>query len=401
MRRGRLPRDRVRPATGDLHLQGLTKRFGATLAVDEVTLTVPRGCFFAILGPSGCGKSTLLRLVAGLEQPTAGRVLIGDTDLTETRPFERPVNTVFQSYALFPHLSVLDNVAFGPRRRGIPDAAHAAEAALALVRLQDIARRRPAQLSGGQQQRVALARALVNRPQVLLLDEPLAALDLTLRRDLQLELKRIQSEVGTTFLHVTHDQEEAMTLADTIAVLRAGRIEQLGPPEELYDRPRTSFVAGFLGRANLLAVTDPGRAHPGRAHPGSAHPGSTDSTAADSTAADSTGVELLVTAGGRRLRLSRNRIAPGDGPLTFGVRPEKTRLHTHDPGPERAGCSLGPGTVADVSFLGVARHYLVDVPAAGKWAVHEQNLDLEPIAARPGDQVWLSWEAGHAFGVRS
>ena len=221
-----------REARGDLRLEDVTKAFGEFKAVDDLSLVVPRGSFFALLGPSGCGKTTTLRMVAGLEQPSSGRVLIGDTDLTGSRPYERPVNTVFQSYALFPHLTIRDNVAFGPKRRGQSDSAKLADDALSLVQMDHFATRKPTQLSGGQQQRVALARALVNRPEVLLLDEPLGALDLKLRRQMQVELKRIQTEVGLTFIHVTHDQEEAMTMADTVAVMNHGRIEQMGAPAE-------------------------------------------------------------------------------------------------------------------------------------------------------------------------
>src|SRR6478752_613120 len=238
-----------REARGDLQLEKVTKAFGDFTAVDDIDLHVPRGSFFALLGPSGCGKTTTLRMIAGLEQPTAGRVTIGDTDLTGSRPYERPVNTVFQSYALFPHLTIRDNVAFGPKRS---NAAERADDALELVQMSSFSARKPAQLSGGQQQRVALARALVNHPEVLLLDEPLGALDLKLRREMQVELKRIQTEVGLTFIHVTHDQEEAMTMADTIAVMNAGVIEQMGAPEELYENPRTTFVANFLGQTNLI-----------------------------------------------------------------------------------------------------------------------------------------------------
>ena len=227
-----------RDAKGDLILENVTKSFATFTAVDDLSLTVPRGSFFALLGPSGCGKTTTLRMVAGLEQPTAGRIKIGSTDLTGSRPYERPVNTVFQSYALFPHLTVRDNVAFGPKRRGVADAVAEANKTLDLVQLSHLADRKPTQLSGGQQQRVAVARALVNHPEVLLLDEPLGALDLKLRREMQVELKRIQMEVGLTFVHVTHDQEEAMTMADTVAVMNLGKIEQMGAPEVLYDLPR-------------------------------------------------------------------------------------------------------------------------------------------------------------------
>ena len=230
----------------DLRLVGVRKAFGDVVAVDDLTLTIPAGSFFALLGPSGCGKTTTLRMVAGLEVPTAGSVLLGEQDVSRLRPYERPVNTVFQSYALFPHLSVEENVAFGLRRRGRKDVQGVVAEMLGLVELAGFGRRRPGQLSGGQQQRVAVARALINEPEVLLLDEPLGALDLKLRRQMQLELKRIQTEVGLTFVHVTHDQEEAMTMADTIAVMNGGVIEQMGYPTELYEAPRSTFTANFL-----------------------------------------------------------------------------------------------------------------------------------------------------------
>ncbi|WP_210439914.1 ABC transporter ATP-binding protein [Nocardioides xinjiangensis] len=358
----------VRQARGDLRLEDVTKTFGDFVAVDDLTLDVPRGSFFALLGPSGCGKTTTLRMVAGLEQPTAGRVLIGDTELTGSRPYERPVNTVFQSYALFPHLTIHDNVAFGPRRRKQKDAAARADDALELVQMAQFARRKPSQLSGGQQQRVALARALVNQPEVLLLDEPLGALDLKLRREMQVELKRIQTEVGLTFIHVTHDQEEAMTMADTVAVMNRGRIEQLGRPEELYDLPRTQFVATFLGQAN----TGPG------------------------TVEDSDGEHLVADVLGTKVRIRRDRSAVQQGDLLFGVRPEKVRVSRTRP--EGAGNDVR-GTVRDVSFLGVATSYLVEMPSGTTWSCYEQNLDVDPIDLRPGDEVWLTWNPGHAFAV--
>src|SRR6476619_7127098 len=243
------------PVGGDLHLRSLTKQFATFTAVDDLTLTVPQGSFFALLGPSGCGKTTTLRMVAGLEDPTNGQVLLGDEDVTYLRPYKRPVNTVFQSYALFPHLTIAENVAFGLRRRGVKDYKQKTLDMIELVQLGPYADRKPAQLSGGQQQRVALGRALINQPDVLLLDEPLGALDLKLRRQMQIELKRIQVEMGITFVHVTHDQEEAMTMADTIAVMNAGLIEQMGAPDELYENPRTTFVANFLGQSNLISGT--------------------------------------------------------------------------------------------------------------------------------------------------
>ena len=241
-------------APAEIRLIDLEKRFGGILAVDGISLDVRPGEFFSLLGPSGCGKTTTLRMIGGFELPTGGRILLRDRDITTAPPDKRPVNMVFQHYALFPHLDVGENVAFGLRRRGVErgEIGRRVGEALELVRLPGYERRRATQLSGGQQQRVALARALVNRPTVLLLDEPLGALDLKLRRQLQLELKRIQTEVGITFVYVTHDQEEALTMSDRIAVMHAGRIEQLGTPETLYERPATRFVADFIGSTNLL-----------------------------------------------------------------------------------------------------------------------------------------------------
>ena len=243
--------------TADVRLIELTKRFRETVAVDAISLEIRIGEFFSLLGPSGCGKTTTLRMIGGFELPTSGRIELRGRDVTMEPPEKRPVNMVFQSYALFPHLSVFDNVAFGLRRRKVPgvDVHRRVGAALELVRLTGYDRRGPGELSGGQQQRVALARALVCEPTVLLLDEPLGALDLKLRRQLQVELKRVQVEVGITFVYVTHDQEEALALSDRIAVMKGGQIEQLGTPEELYDRPRTRFVADFIGTTNLLAGT--------------------------------------------------------------------------------------------------------------------------------------------------
>src|SRR6476661_6971040 len=243
-----------RGASPDIHLEEVTKRFGEMTAVDRLTLSIERGSFFAMLGPSGCGKTTTLRMIGGFEDPTSGRVLLGGEDVTEQPPYRRDVNTVFQSYALFPHLNVERNVGFGLERRGIGKAEVRTRVGetLELVQLHGLGRRKPGQLSGGQQQRVALARALVNRPRALLLDEPLGALDLRLRRQLQIELKRIQQDVGITFVHVTHDQEEAMSMADTIAVMNGGKIEQAGSATDLYERPLTAFVANFLGISNLI-----------------------------------------------------------------------------------------------------------------------------------------------------
>lgn len=357
-----------REAQGDLRLENVTKAFSEFVAVDDLSLRVPRGSFFALLGPSGCGKTTTLRMVAGLEQPTSGRILIGDTDLTGSRSYERPVNTVFQSYALFPHLTIRDNVAFGPKRRGLKDAARLADEALELVQLPHLAARKPTQLSGGQQQRVAVARALVNRPEVLLLDEPLGALDLKLRRQMQVELKRIQTEVGLTFIHVTHDQEEAMTMADTVAVMNHGKIEQMGPPAQMYDLPLTAFVANFVGQSNL----------------------------GEGQVVDTDGDFLVVDVSGSRVKILRRRSQVESGRLVFGVRPEKVRIHRNRP--TGIGNDM-QATVLDVSFSGVATQYLVTVASGATWSVYEQNLDVEPIDLQPGDRVWMSWDPSHAFAV--
>ncbi len=352
----------------DLVLEGVSKRFGSFIAVDNLDLTVPQGSFYALLGPSGCGKTTTLRMIAGLEVPTKGRISLGDADISHLKPYKRPVNTVFQSYALFPHLTIYDNVAFGLRRKGIKDVRRQVEETLELVELQTFAARRPAQLSGGQQQRVALARALINSPQVLLLDEPLGALDLKLRRQMQLELKRIQTEVGITFVHVTHDQEEAMTMADTVAVMNAGVIEQEGHPADLYENPRTTFVANFLGQSNLVEATITGR----------------------------DGDVMLVDVQGVRLQVDASRAAVTEGACWLGVRPEKVQLITDD-SPARAGSNvLTGGKVADVSFIGVSTQYVVHMPWGQELIVFEQNTGTHETV-RSGDSVDLAWQPSHAF----
>ena len=354
----------------DLELVGIHKRFPGFTAIEELNLTVPAGSFFALLGPSGCGKTTTLRLVAGLEAPTAGRILLGGKDVTNQKSFQRPVNTVFQSYALFPHMTVLENVAFGLRRRKMPDPVDKAHEVLRLVELDHLASRRPQQLSGGQQQRVALARAIVNRPALLLLDEPLGALDLKLRRQMQLELKTIQEDVGLTFLHVTHDQEEAMTMADTIAVMNKGRIEQMGAPQELYELPRTSFVANFLGQSNLFTGPVVGTT--------------------------STGISVDVA--GQKITVPIDRAQRTSGDITIGVRPEKLTLHARKPPHDASTNAMGPGRVIDVSFSGVSTQYLVDVPGVGKLIVFAQNMTFGS-EVREHDEVWLSWAVDHGFGL--
>ena len=362
----------------DVRLDHVTKRFGDVVAVEDLSLEIPPGQFFSMLGPSGCGKTTTLRMIGGFEEVTEGRVYLGDTDVTELPPFKRATNTVFQSYALFPHLNVFENIAFGLRRRGTPtnEIRHQVAFMLKLVELPGYEERRPSQLSGGQQQRIALARALVNNPQVLLLDEPLGALDLKLRKQMQIELKRIQSEIGITFIFVTHDQEEAMTMSDRIAVMRHGRIEQLGTPEELYERPATDFVAGFLGVSNLLDAEVAGR----------------DDPFADLRLADGTILRAPASAlnGQTRVRL--------------GVRPEKLRVLAIDEGGAQGfdGQSNAiEGTVLDASYIGVSTQYLVETPDGHKLTVYAQNLETggasEVLA--DGQRVRLTWKPQHTFVI--
>jgi spermidine/putrescine transport system ATP-binding protein len=348
------------PAAVDVKLEGVVKRFDDAVAVDGVSLAVPRGAFFALLGPSGCGKTTTLRMIGGFEEPSEGRIFLGEQDVVGLPPYKRDVNTVFQSYALFPHMTVSDNIAFGLERRGVAKAEVGGRVReiLDLVGLGPYGNRKPRQLSGGQQQRVALARALVNHPRVLLLDEPLGALDLKLRKQMQLELKRIQHEVGITFVHVTHDQEEAMTMADTIAVMNRGRIEQLGPPQELYERPATAFVAGFLGVSNLL-------------------PG--------------------VVEGAGTVRLDDGTLVRADvdgrsGPVAVGVRPEKLTLGSGG-GPNEL-----PGTVSETAYIGVATEVLVET-RLGTVHVFAQNIDSRGSIPAPRSQVTLTWSPDATFVV--
>jgi spermidine/putrescine transport system ATP-binding protein len=352
----------------DLRLTGVVKQFGSFLAVDDLDLVIPQGSFFALLGPSGCGKTTTLRMIAGPEEPTSGSVHLGPLDITHAKPYRRPVNTVFQNYALFPHLDIFDNVAFGLRRRGEKDVAKRVGDALALVELPHLARRKPAQLSGGQQQRIALARAIVNRPQVLLLDEPLGALDLKLRRQMQLELKRIQTEVGITFVHVTHDQEEAMTMADTVAVMNHGQIEQLGSPIDLYESPATTFVANFLGQSNLI----------------------------DGRVVTRDGAATVVDVHGTRVLLPTVRNRAGDGEVLVGVRPEK--IHLVEAGELAPGNRLTGGVVSDASFAGVSTQYVVRMPWGAELTVFAQNLGVGRRFG-PGSAVDLAWEPEHTFGL--
>jgi spermidine/putrescine transport system ATP-binding protein len=358
-----------------VELVSVTKRFADVVAVRDLSLTLAPGEFFTLLGPSGCGKTTTLRIVAGFEEPTEGRVLIEGEDVGPLPPYRRPTNTVFQSYALFPHLSVRDNVAFGLRRKKVPRDEIDGRVAEELERV-GLAReidRRPNQLSGGQQQRVALARALVNYPKVLLLDEPLGALDLKLRKGLQIELKRIQREVGITFLYVTHDQEEALTMSDRIAVMNEGRIEQLGSAEDVYERPRTTFVAGFIGVSNLM---------PGVV--GSAN-GDAGSVRLDS------GVEVTTPVDG---------LAPGDRCYAV-VRPEKLRIGVRD-APSNAGEPSVGGIVESSLYLGTSTQLVVRLDGEVPVTVLVPNADEAERQRLPGGgaRVRVSWDPEHTHVVR-
>ena len=361
----------------DVRLERVTKHFHDVVAVDDLSLEIGSGEFFSLLGPSGCGKTTTLRMIGGFEEVTAGTVYLGDEDVTDRPPFRRDVNTVFQSYALFPHLDVFENIAFGLRRRNVPEAdvRRRVGEMLELVELPHLERRKPGQLSGGQEQRVALARALINHPRVLLLDEPLGALDLKLRKQMQIELKRIQAEVGITFIYVTHDQDEAMTMSDRIAVMRAGRIDQLGEPAELYERPRTEFVAGFLGVSNLLsgAVAEQ------------------DGELARIRLDDGAIVSVPTSAVGEHQRVK------------VGVRPEKLKLEL-GVGPDRAsatGLNHLRGTVVDTSYIGVSTEYIVRTAGGHAIKVYAQNLETSGTAHAHGhgQEVSLSWQPQHTFVV--
>ena len=344
------------------------------VAVDHIDLEVRDGEFFSLLGPSGCGKTTTLRMIGGFEEPTSGLIELQGQDVTWLPPYRRNVNTVFQSYALFPHLTIYENVAFGLRRKRVKDSEVKARVTemLKLVELPGYERRKPTQISGGQAQRVALARALINRPAVLLLDEPLGALDLKLRRQMQVELKRIQQEVGITFIYVTHDQEEAMTMSDRIAVMNHGRYEQLGDPESLYERPTTRFVAGFLGVSNLLPGTVEG----------------TDDRYATVRLSDDS-----------RIRAPRAAVE-GHERIAVGIRPEKIRLR--EPAEAApAGQNELEAIVRDASYLGVSTQYEVEARGGVRLTVYEQNVERATKAElwSRGEAVRLTWSPDHSFVV--
>jgi len=334
------------PVAVDVRLDGVRKTYGEVVAVDRVDLEIQVGEFFTLLGPSGSGKTTTLRLIAGFERPDEGRIELSGVDVTGRAPYERDVNTVFQDYALFPHMSVADNVGYGLRVKGVPrrERRERVEAALEMVRLPKLGGRRPIQLSGGQRQRIALARSLVNRPRVLLLDEPLGALDLKLRQEMQIELKRIQQDVGLTFVYVTHDQEEALTMSDRLAVFNDGRIEQIGAPAEVYERPATEFVAGFVGVSNVLERK------------------------------------------GRR----------------FTVRPEKIHMLGEDEVAQR-GDTVEPGRIRDVVYVGMFTRYVVELDSGGELTVVRQNLETSSQEAleSKGRRVRLEWRPEHTYEIES
>jgi spermidine/putrescine transport system ATP-binding protein len=349
----------------EAELQNVTKRFGEVVAVDSVSLSVLQGEFLTLLGPSGCGKTTLLRMLAGFETPDAGRVLLGGKDVTEVPPYRRDVTTVFQHYALFPHMNVFENVAFGLERRGLSheETASRSASALEMVRMSGLELRQPSELSGGQQQRVALARALVLEPRVLLLDEPLAALDLKLRKEMQLELKELQRRLGISFIYVTHDQEEALTMSDRIAVMNSGHIEQLGRAEEIYERPATEFVAGFIGVSNILEGT------------------------VESVDQQRSVIEI----GGSRIHANAvvaNGIGlkPGQG-LRLLVRPEKIRISA-----DTSEQAL-PGKIESAVYLGESTQWRLSLVDGQAITVLEQNTHpFKSARSRIGEKVFVSWD---------
>jgi putative spermidine/putrescine transport system ATP-binding protein len=342
---GRVPEEEAA-----IRITGLRKRFGDVVALGETDLTVLRGEFFTLLGPSGSGKTTLLRLIAGFEQPDGGTIELGGTDVTRTPPYARDVNTVFQDYALFPHMTIAENIEYGLKVRRVPRAERGAKVAgvLEMVQLANLGARKPAQLSGGQRQRVALARAIVNEPQVLLLDEPLGALDLKLRQQLQRELLRIQREVGITFIYVTHDQEEALTMSDRIAVLSHGKIEQIGSPVEVYEQPATAFVADFIGVSNVI---------------------------------ERDGHQVTIRPEKITLLADEDARPAGAAPLSTGAHVE-------------------PATVKDVIYAGVLTRYVVDLDAGGELVISRQNTQSPPGAAvTVGARVRVSWLPAQAFTI--
>jgi spermidine/putrescine transport system ATP-binding protein len=358
-----------------IELSGVVKEFHArgevVTAVAGLDLTIVEGEFFSLLGPSGCGKTTTMRMIAGFEEPTDGTIWLHGSDVTGIPPNKRDVNMVFQSYALFPHMSVFENVAFGLRRRRVAkdEITRRTTEMLDIVDLGGRGERRPRELSGGQQQRVALARALVNRPRALLLDEPLGALDLKLRQAMQVELKRIQREVGITFVYVTHDQGEALTMSDRIAVMSDGSVEQLGTPREIYEHPRTRFVAGFIGTSNLLTGTV--------------------------TRVDGRGLAVIEVSELEQIIVPAANAAAG-GQLELTVRPEKIDLLRNPPPP--GGCALR-GTVSELVYLGTSTNFSVRTTTGADIVVFQQNSASAAVTAARGDSVWLAWRPEHSYPI--
>jgi spermidine/putrescine transport system ATP-binding protein len=358
---------------GEIVVDRVTKRFDDVTAVDDISITIPGGEFFSMLGPSGCGKTTTLRMIAGFEAPDAGRILLQGADVTRVPPAKRNVNMVFQAYGLFPHMTVAENIAFGPKikKLGRAEIANRLAEVIRTVQLDGLEDRHPNQLSGGQQQRVALARALVNQPAALLLDEPLGALDLKLRKEMQLELKDLQQRTGTTFVYVTHDQEEAMTMSDRIAVMNGGVVEQLATPRELYQRPSSAFVAGFIGTSNLIEFRVDRR--------------------------DDRVLAMDVGEGERILAVD-----PADGQersqATITVRPEWIKIANGAPDD---GASYVGGTVIDVVYLGSITQLIVLLRTGERLTVHRLNDEVGAVDPRPGEPVMLRWAADHSYIVGS
>ena len=357
---------------GEIEVERVTKRFGDVTAVDDISITIPGGEFFSMLGPSGCGKTTTLRMIAGFETPDEGRILLQGAPVTHVPPAKRNVNMVFQAYGLFPHMTVSQNIAFGPKIKKLSRAETSERLTeiLRVVRLEGYEDRRPGQLSGGQQQRVALGRALINRPAALLLDEPLGALDLKLRKEMQLELKDLQQRTGTTFVYVTHDQEEAMTMSDRIAVMNGGVVEQLATPRELYQRPASAFVAGFIGTSNLIELRVDRR--------------------------DDGLLVMDVGEGERILAVQPDAGAGGGDRATITVRPEWIKLVSGDAGPRASHVG---GTVIDVVYLGSVTQLIVLLRTGEKLTVHRLNDEVGSTDPRPGEQVTLHWAAVHSYVV--
>ena len=349
----------VQSAAPAVRLERVTKQFGNFVAVDDVSLDILDGEFLTLLGPSGCGKTTMLRMISGFETPTSGRVFLGNDDVTEVPPYKRDVNQVFQSYALFPHLTVADNIAFGLRMKHVPesDIGPRVQQAVEMVALGGMEQRKPSQLSGGQRQRVALARAIVNRPKVLLLDEPLSALDAKLRHGMQIELKRLQQKVGITFVFVTHDQEEALTMSDRIAVVNKGKIEQLGSVDEIYHKPRTTFVANFIGEANIL----------------------------DAQIVERRGTDAVIRIGGCLLvTVDAEDVPAGASKATVSIRPEKVRIEKDRPG----GMNVFEARVAEELFKGAVDELLIVTDAGLELSAVVANESAAELAIHEGDRVW-------------